>query len=64
MKNKYSWSQVADIYSRELGIEYPQMENYLKGIYSDLPIDDYEKEITELIKTTKHNKSEYFPDLY
>ena len=65
MKNKYNWAQVAEVYCKELGIQYPNMEDYLKGIYSDSPIDNYEKEITELLKkTTEYNKSEYFPDLY
>lgn len=61
MKNRYNWTQVAQVYCQELGIEYPRMEDYLRAIYSDLPIEEYENEIRKLLN---NNKSEYFPDLY
>lgn len=65
MKNRYNWTQVAQVYCQELGIDYPRMEEYLRGIFSDIPIEEYENEITELlIKNKDTNKSEYFPDLY
>jgi hypothetical protein len=68
MKNRYTWSQVAEIYNRELGIDYPFMEDYIKGKYSDLNINkhmEHESNIKKLTKTTQNNaKSEYFPELY
>ena len=50
MKNRYNWAQVADIYCKELGITYPRMEEYLRGIYSDLPIAELEDDIKKFIK--------------
>lgn len=64
MKNKYSWAQVAEVYNKELGIDYPNMEEYLKGIYSDLSINKYEEELFGILNMSNDNKSEYFPDLY
>lgn len=64
MKNKFNWAQVAEVYCKELGINYPKMEEYLKGIYSDLPVETYEKELINILNTPSDNKSEYFPDLY
>lgn len=65
MKNKYNFSQVAAIYCAELGIDYPQMEDYLKGIFSDLSVNDYETEIRVKTNTVlKENRSEFFPDFY
>lgn len=61
MKNRYNWTQVAQLYCQELGIDYPRMEEYLRNIYSDLPVDEYENDIRRLLNG---NKSEYFPDLY
>jgi hypothetical protein len=63
MKNRYNWAQVADIYCKELGITYPRMEEYLRGIYSDLPIAELEDDIKKLAQATIQ-KSEYFPDMY
>ena len=63
MKNKYNFSQVAAIYCAELEIDYPNMEDYLKGIFSDLSVENYETEIKKKTKT-KINRFEYFPDLY
>lgn len=60
MKNKYNWTQVAQVYCQELGIDYPRMEEYLRNIYSDLPVDEYENDMRNLL----NGKSEYFPDLY
>lgn len=69
MKNRYNWTQVAQVYCQELGINYSKMEEYLRGIFSDIPIEEYEyeyeNEIKELlINNEDTNKSEYFPDLY
>lgn len=69
MKNRYTWSQVAQIYNSELGIEYDGMEQYLRGLYSDLKNmenEQHEKNIkTEINKNNINNiKSEYFPDFY
>lgn len=69
MKNRYTWSQVAKIYNSELGIEYDGMEQYLRGLYSDLKNmenEQHEKNIkTEINKNNINNiKSEYFPDFY
>lgn len=61
MKNRYNWTQVAQLYCQELGIDFPCMEEYLRRIYSDLPVDEYEKDMR---KKFNGNKSEYFPDLY
>ena len=36
MKNKYNWTQVAQVYCQEFGIDYPRMEEYLKGIYTQI----------------------------
>lgn len=33
MKNKYSWAQVAEVYNKELGIDYPNMEEYFPDLY-------------------------------
>ena len=64
MKNRYNWAQVAQVYCKELGIDYPKMEEYLRAIYSDLLIEEYEKELANILETSNDNKSEYFPDLY
>ena len=64
MKNKYDFSQVAAVYCSELGIDVPnEMELYLKGIFSDLPIKEYENKIIGMCKK-KTDRSEYFPDFY
>lgn len=64
MKNKYNFSQVAAVYCAELGIDASEMEQYLKGIFSDLPIDIYENNIKNKIKGNCNSRSEYFPDFY
>ena len=66
MKNKYNFSQVAKAYCDELGVDIPCMEDYLKGIFSDLPINEYEKNIigTTLKNEYMSGRSEYFPDFY
>lgn len=68
MKNKYNFSQVAQIYCDELGIyDVPTMELYLKGVFSDLPTQTYEKNIIGTIIKNENGKlgrSEYFPDFY
>lgn len=63
MKNKYDFSQVAAVYCAELGIDAPEMEQYLKGIFSDLPIKEYENKIIGMCEK-KTDRSEYFPDFY
>ena len=66
MKNKYNWAQVADIYCQELGVDFPEMEEYLKGIYSDIPSErlyEYQMRLQNKLKNM-NNRSEYFPDLY
>jgi hypothetical protein len=63
MKNKYNFSQVAKAYCDELGMDIPCMEDYLKGIFSDLPIKEYEKMIIGMCEK-KTDRSEYFPDFY
>lgn len=68
MKNKYNWEQVADVYNKELGINYTHMEEYLRGIYSEgisnYTLEEHEQNIKELLNKSNNNKSEYFPDFY
>lgn len=64
MKNKYNFSQVAAIYCAELEIDaLEEMEQYLKGIFSDL-LTDKEEDIIKMKTRNKENRSEYFPDFY
>lgn len=58
MKNKYNFSQVAQVYCEEIGVEVPFMEEYLRAVFSGKPLDDYDA----MFKTIYSN-SEYFPEL-
>lgn len=62
MKNKYNLSQVAEVYCRELGVEVPQMEQYLRAIFQNEPIESLEKEIESTIRKTYDRRSEFFPE--
>lgn len=62
MKNKYNFSQVAACYCAEIGVEIPCMEQYLRAIFNNGPVDEYEKEIIETIKGRYDGRSEFFPE--
>jgi hypothetical protein len=62
MKNKYNFSQVAACYCAEIGVEIPCMEQYLRAIFNNGPVEEYEKEIIETIKGQYDGRSEFFPE--
>ena len=62
MKNKYNFSDVAGVYCRELGVDIPCMEQYLRAIFNNEPIEEYEKEIIEALKGRYDGRSEFFPE--
>lgn len=62
MKNKYNFSQVAACYCEELGVEVPCMEQFLRAIFNNGPVEEYEKEIIETIKGRYDGRSEFFPE--
>lgn len=62
MKNKYNFSQVAVCYCAEIGVEIPCMEQYLRAIFNNGPVEEYEKEIIETIKGRYDGRSEFFPE--
>lgn len=62
MKNKYNFSQVAACYCAEIGVEIPYMEQYLRAIFNNGPVEEYEKEIIETIKGRYDGRSEFFPE--
>jgi hypothetical protein len=62
MKNKYNFSQVAAVYCAEIGVEIPCMEQYLRAIFNNGPVEEYEKEIIETIKGRYDGRSEFFPE--
>lgn len=62
MKNRLTFSQVAEIYCKELNVEVPQMEEYLRAVFNDAPTDDIEDRIRGTLKNTYDRKSEFFPE--
>ena len=62
MKKKLTFSQVAEIYCNELGVDVPQMETYLRAIFNDEPTEELEKEIETTLRNRYDGKSEYFPE--
>lgn len=62
MKNKYNFSQVAACYCAEIGVEIPCMEQYLRAIFNNQPIENLETEIIETIKGRYDGRSEFFPE--
>ena len=52
MKNTLTFEKVAQIYCEELGVQISNMEEYLRSVFEDNPI--------EIIKVT--TTSEFFPD--
>ena len=62
MKNKYNFSQVAACYCAEIGVERPCMEQYLRAIFNNQPIENLEAEIFEAIKGRYDGRSEFFPE--
>lgn len=62
MKNKYNFSQVAACYCAEIGVEIPCMEQYLRAIFNNGPVEEYEKEIFEVLKGRYDGRSEFFPE--
>lgn len=62
MKNRFNFSQIAEVYCNELGVYVPCMEDYLKAIFKDLPTDIYEQEIEETLRNRYDGKSEFFPE--
>lgn len=62
MKKRLTFSQVAEIYCTELGVDIPQMETYLRAIFNDEPTEEIEKEIEEIISKSYDKKSEFFPE--
>jgi hypothetical protein len=62
MKKKLNLKQIADAYCLELGVNVPQMENYLYAVFNDLPYKELEAEIVSTLKEEYDGKSEYFPE--
>ena len=62
MKNKYNFSQVAACYCAEIGVEVLCMEQYLRAIFNNQPIENLEAEIIETIKGRYDGRSEFFPE--
>lgn len=64
MKNKYNFSQIAQVYCQEIGVEIPFMEEYLMSIFQKKPDNDKIKEFEDIMKTTIITNSEYFPEYW
>lgn len=62
MKNKYNFSQVAACYCEELGVEVPCMEQYLRAIFNNEPVEELEITISEILRNRYDGKSEFFPE--
>lgn len=60
MKNKFNFSQIAQVYCHEIGVEVPFMEDYLRAVFQGQPLEEYDKALKELIVTN----SEYFPEFW
>jgi hypothetical protein len=60
MKNKYNFSQVAQVYCQEIGVDIPYMEEYLMAVFKNKPLEDYDQRLKEDITTN----SEYFPEFW
>lgn len=63
MKNKYNFSQIAQVYCQEIGVEIPNMENYLIEIFKKKPDIDKIKEYEDAMKNIVTN-SEFFPEFW
>lgn len=62
MKNKYNFPQIAACYCAELRVDVPCMEKYLRAIFNNEPVEEFEKEIFEVLKGRYDGRSEFFPD--
>lgn len=60
MKNKFNFSQIAQVYCQEIGVEVPFMEEYLIAVFKNQPIEEYDRQMKEQVKTN----SEYFPEFW
>lgn len=59
MKNKYTFSQVAEKYCEEIGVDVPFMEEYLRAVFSGKPLADYDNMLINI-----YSNSEMFPELH
>lgn len=59
MKNKYTFSQVAEKYCEEIGVDVPFMEEYLRAVFSGKPLADYDNKFKSI-----YSNSELFPELH
>lgn len=59
MKNKYTFSQVAEKYCEEIGVEVLFMEEYLRAVFSGKPLADYDNMFKNI-----YSNSELFPELH
>lgn len=59
MKNKYTFSQVAEKYCEEIGVDIPFMEEYLRAVFSGKPLADYDNMFKNI-----YSNSELFPELH
>lgn len=64
MKNKYNFSQIAQVYCQEIGVEIPFMEEYLITIFQKKPDNDKINEFEDKMKATVITNSEYFPEYW
>ena len=59
MKNKLNFSQIAQIYIDEIGTDIPYMEQYLRAIFANQPLGEYEERLKGVV-----TNSEFFPELH
>lgn len=66
MKNNYNFSQVAEVYCKEVEVEIPEILLYLQAVFSGQDYSRYEKIIISAIRKSYNEKtimkSEYFSD--